>query len=184
MKRNDVRPKKLAAGLLRLAAVCTPLFFAAACSNSASDVMSSYDSRFPVINQAEEEEKKKEEKPGIGEVGFEVSEMLDDEYFKTSDGTLQLRGPRNAAFYKWELYLQTFVTINGVKTTELTKMSLPAVCFLSGSSDTTEYFIVYMPMSELKPGTYVISLTATSKGGEKYSDKAALIVYDTLRESN
>ena len=185
MQKNRFFPKKLTIGLFGLIIVCILLFFAAACSNSATDIISSYDSRFPVVNQTEEEEKKKEEKPGIGEVGFKEDEMLDDEYFKTSNGNLQLRGPRNAAFYKWELYLQTIVSDGfGGTQPELTLMTLPAGCFQNGSSDTTEYFIVYIPMSGLKPGTYVISLTATSKGGQKYSDKAAVIIYDTLRALN
>lgn len=184
MQKNSFFPKKLTISPLGLIIICVLLFFAAACSNSTSDIISSYDSRFPVVNQAEEEEKKKEEKPGIGEVGFKEDEMLDDEYFKSTDGTLQLRGPKNAAFYRWELYLQTIVKVEGATEYEKTLVTLPAGCFQNGSSDTTEYFIVYIPMSGIKPGSYVITLTATSKGGTDYSDSAALVIYDTVHVSD
>ena len=153
----------------------------AACSNSTSSVMQSYDSKFPVKSDGDDDTYK----PGIGEVGFDASQMLDDEYFKSSDGTLQLRGPRNGAFYKWELWLQTRVWKDGFEVEpELTLVTLPSVCFQNGSSDSTEYYIVYIPFSGLDPGSYVISLTATSKGGTKYTDSAALIIYDAVRLSN
>ncbi len=156
------------------------LFCVTACSNSTTDVMSSYDEKFPVKKDASSDDYK----PGIGEEGFEESKMLEDEYFKSSDGTLQLRAPGNAAFYKWELYLQTPVEYDGAIEYEKTLMTLPAICFQNGSSATTEYYIVYIPFSGLNPGSYVISLTATSKGGQKYTDKAALIIYDAIRYDN
>lgn len=158
--------------------LCAIALLMTACKNTTTDVMSSYDSRFPVKDDGHG----KGFEPDIGEVGFDETLMLDDEYFKNSDGTLQLRGPRNAAAYIWTLYLQTYVTNNGVTEPEYTLVTLPDNCFLNDTSEATEYFIVYIPLSGLKPGSYVISLDARSKGGEWYSDRAALIVYDVIRE--
>lgn len=180
MTKNSLFIKRLTIGLLRLTIICALMVFASTCSNNTTTIMSSYDEKFPVKNDSDDDEYK----PGIGEVGFDPEKMLDDEYFKSADGVLQLRGPKNAAFYKWTLWLQTIVYVNGVKVYEKTEMTLPAICFQTDSSDTTEYYIVYIPMSGLKAGSYVISLTATSKGGEKYSDSAALIIYDTVRMSS
>lgn len=179
---NKRFPKnKLTIRVFGIIIICALFFIAESCSNNVDDVMLSYNDRFPVKVETEEEAEKAKEKPGIGEVGFEESEMLDDEYFKSTDGTLQLRAPRNGAFYKWELYLQTIVKVDGATEYELTPVTLPANCFQNGSSTTTEYFIVYIPFSGLTPGSYVISLTATSKGGQKFSDRAAVIIYDVVR---
>lgn len=176
MTQNSLGLKILTICLLRPIIICFVALFASSCSNSMTDLVSSYDSRFPVKSDGSEDEYK----PGIGEVGFEASQMLSDEYFKSTEGVLQLRGPRNAAFYKWELFLQTIVNYDGEVVYEKTAVELPSNCFQSGSSETTEYFIVYIPISGLKPGSYVISLTATSKGGERYTDQAALIIYDVV----
>ena len=180
MKKNNLSIKRLTIGILRLTIICALMVFASACKNTTSDVMSSYDEKFPV----KEEPTDDKFKPGIGEGGFKAENMLDDEYFKSTDGILQLRGPKNAAFYRWTLHLQTILKVDGATEYEKTLVTLPASCFQNGSSDTAEYFIVYIPMSGLKPGSYVISLTATSKGGTDYSDKAALVIYDTVHVSD
>ena len=142
--------------------------------------MSSYDARFPVKMDPDDDAFK----PGIDDVGFDETQMLDDEYFKSTAGTLQLRGPKGGMFFEWTLSLQKTVIIDDVPYyPKESVMPLPDECYQNGSSDKSEYFIVYIPLSGLKPGSYVIRLRAKGKGGTWYSDEAALIIYDVIRPS-
>ena len=147
-------------GVFGLTIICCLIFYLSACSNTTQDVMSSYDERFPVKMDP------------------------DDEYFKSTAGTLQLRGPKGGMFFEWTLSLQKTVIIDDVPYyPKESVMPLPDECYQNGSSDKSEYFIVYIPLSGLKPGSYVIRLRAKGKGGTWYSDEAALIIYDVIRPS-
>jgi len=180
--KNSASKKTLTIQNFALIILLGALFAVSGCKNTTTDVMSSYDSKFPVKLEPGDDRFT----PGIGEVGFDETKMLDDEYFKSSVGTLQLRGPKNAALYEWTLYLQKTVIDpdNGLTTYPKEPVTLPASCFQTNSSTTTEYFIVYIPLSGLKPGSYVIQLRAKSKGGLWYSDRAALVIYDIIREES
>ena len=179
--KNKFRPiKTLTIGVFGLTIICCLIFYLSACSNTTVDVMSSYDERFPVKTDSGDDEYK----PGIDEVGFDPATMLDDEYFKSTDGTLQLRGPKGGLFFEWTLSLQETVSLDGATYyPKKSVMPLPVNCYQNGSSDKSEYFIVYIPLSGLKPGSYVIRLRAKGKGGTWYSDEAALIIYDVIRPS-
>ncbi len=178
--KNSFPIKRLTIGVFGLTIICCLVVYLSACSNTTNDVMSSYDSKFPVKYDPEDERFV----PGINDIGFEESEMLDDEYFKSSVGTLQLRGPRDASVYEWTLYVQKTVIDPEYGTIAYPKelVTLPDECFQNGTSTKTERFIVYIPFSGLSPGSYVINLRARNKGGTWYSDKAALIIYDIIRE--
>ena len=180
MKKNNLSIKRLTIGVFGLIIICWSFAAFYGCSNSTTDVMSSYDDKFPVKVDPSDDRFK----PGIDDVGFDETLMLDDEYFKTSDGTLQLRGPKGGLFFEWTLSLQETVSLDGATFyPKKSVMPLPANCYQSGSSDKSEYFIVYIPFSGLKPGSYVIRLRAKGKGGTWYSDEAALIIYDVIRPS-
>ena len=177
--KNSFPSKYLTNWIFWLTIICWSHLCLSACSNSTSDIISSYDSKFPVKYDPNDERFE----PGINDIGFEESKMLDDEYFKSSVGTLQLRGPKDASVYEWTLYIQKTVVDPEYGTIAYPKelVTLPAECFQNGSSPRTEYYIVYIPLSGLKPGSYVINLRARNKGGTWYSDKAAVIIYDIIR---
>lgn len=178
--KNSAFKKHLTIGVFGLTIICWSFAVLAGCSNSTTDVISSYDDKFPVKVDPSDDRFQ----PGIDDVGFDETKMLDDEYFKSSVGTLQLRGPKGGLFFEWTLSLQKTVIIDDVAYyPKESVMPLPANCYQSGSSDKSEYFIVYIPSSGLKPGSYVIRLRAKGKGGSWYSDEAALIIYDVIRPS-
>lgn len=151
------------------------------CLNSIDDLYDQYNENFAkstmleeLLKQQQQEQEKEEEetqkKPG--DIDFDESDMLFEEYYVYDDGTLNLAAPPDCYNYQWTVQ----DPVNGYKNVTIYK-------FWDGTMNVDVYtkreFIIYVPDSGLESGkTYQLTLTVEDKAGNKYSDVCGIIVYN------
>lgn len=135
------------------------------CSNNIGTILDDYNSKFTIVELDVSS-------PSPGDDDFVESEMLFNEYYVSSEDTLNLAAPYNCNSYRWVLIDPEQVYDEQVGPTEID------VVMFGDKDRVSREFVTYIPDSGLKIGkTYKLTLYVTDKGGNEYKDACGIIIY-------
>jgi len=154
---------------LGLLAACNLLFLSVwfdGCGNM-NAMVEDYNSKFTIV--AEESGP-----PSPGDIDFVERDMLYDEYYVSSQDTLNLAAPFNCDSYEWIMTDPEETYDKNIGPTEI-----PVVMFGDRDRSSREY-VTYIPDSGLETGkTYKLLLRITTDGGTKgYKDACGIVIYE------
>ena len=116
--------------------------------------------------------------PSPNSPDFDPALMLKEDYIVSKEAMFCLTAP-DSDYYLWQLYRINRHEVEYNGGTFIT-YSYDEVSVEGMIPITEKNLVIYVPNAEdvLTPGTYILKLTVKDNNGNKYSDKARLVIYD------